>query len=404
MQPIKIYDRERQYTNSIRKLKESNMNEKNKQTLLDFFEYAMSIGIGKVRLLRYYFIIKYLDKHLEKDFNDADINDLRKIINVIQFNEKLSPYTKSTYKICIKRFYKYLNGDKDYPEKVKWISARVKKNEKILPCKEDFLTPEDIDKLISVSTHPRDKAFISMIWESGCRASEIGSLRIKDIIFDEMGFTMSINGKTGMRRIRLISSTPYVSTWLDNHPLKGDPTQPLWVWLKYKSKIKHLEHRGMFKILERAFLAAGIKKKHNPHFFRHSRATFMANHLTEFQMNQYFGWVQGSEMPSVYVHMSGKHIDDAIFKMHGLKKDESQKDEFKPKKCPRCNVINNHDTRLCINCAFILNEEEAIKVQQKKEGELKGNELMNKLMEDPDVQKLLAKKIGEMGLFGKLSG
>ena len=40
----------------------------------------------------------------------------------------------------------------------------------------------------------------------------------------------------------------------------------------------------------------------------------MANYLTEAQMNVYFGWTQGSDMPGVYVHLSGRDIDDAILK------------------------------------------------------------------------------------------
>lgn len=44
----------------------------------------------------------------------------------------------------------------------------------------------------------------------------------------------------------------------------------------------------------------------------------MANYLTEAQMNDYFGWVQGSGMPSVYVHLSGRDVDDAILKANGI--------------------------------------------------------------------------------------
>jgi hypothetical protein len=47
----------------------------------------------------------------------------------------------------------------------------------------------------------------------------------------------------------------------------------------------------------------------------------MANPLTEFQMNHYFGWTQGSNMPSTYVHLSGKDLDGAILKMNGQKVD-----------------------------------------------------------------------------------
>jgi integrase/recombinase XerD len=35
-------------------------------------------------------------------------------------------------------------------------------------------------------------------------------------------------------------------------------------------------------------------------------------------MDAYFGWIQGSDMPSIYVHLSGRDIDDAILKANGI--------------------------------------------------------------------------------------
>ncbi len=83
---------------------------------------------------------------------------------------------------------------------------------------------------------------------------------------------------------------------------------------------------------------AGINKKIHPHLFRHSRATYMANYLTEAQMNQYFGWVQGSGMPAVYVHLSGRDVDDAILKANGFTKPESS-----PTIVPRENITHQVD-------------------------------------------------------------
>ena len=77
---------------------------------------------------------------------------------------------------------------------------------------------------------------------------------------------------------------------------------------------------------------AKIKKRIHPHLFRHSRCTYMANYLTEAQMNLYFGWIQGSDMPSVYVHLSGRDVDDAVLKANGITaKEETAKNQgFEP--------------------------------------------------------------------------
>jgi hypothetical protein len=38
----------------------------------------------------------------------------------------------------------------------------------------------------------------------------------------------------------------------------------------------------------------------------------VANYLTGAQMNVYFVWIQGSDMPGVYVHLSGRDVDNAV--------------------------------------------------------------------------------------------
>jgi len=53
--------------------------------------------------------------------------------------------------------------------------------------------------------------------------------------------------------------------------------------------------------------------------FRHSQASRLANDITEAQMNEYFGWMQGSKMPTVYVHMSGRNVDQRLLEIKGVK-------------------------------------------------------------------------------------
>jgi hypothetical protein len=40
---------------------------------------------------------------------------------------------------------------------------------------------------------------------------------------------MDVEGKTGKRAVRIISSIPYMATWIENHPFKNMPDAPLWI-------------------------------------------------------------------------------------------------------------------------------------------------------------------------------
>ena len=55
---------------------------------------------------------------------------------------------------------------------------------------------DDIQKMIKACHNPRDKALISVHWESGCRAGEMLGMRIKNVQFDEKGAVIMVYGKT----------------------------------------------------------------------------------------------------------------------------------------------------------------------------------------------------------------
>jgi uncharacterized paraquat-inducible protein A len=90
----------------------------------------------------------------------------------------------------------------------------------------------------------------------------------------------------------------------------------------------------------------------------------MANHLTEAQMNMHFGWVQGSNMPSIYVHLSGRDVDQAILRANGI---EIKEEENKPKinVCPRCKNINTPNNLFCYKCGAVLTLKTAMDLEEK---------------------------------------
>ncbi|KXA90542.1 hypothetical protein AKJ37_00140 [candidate division MSBL1 archaeon SCGC-AAA259I09] len=125
----------------------------------------------------------------------------------------------------MKKFYKWLN-DREYPERVVWIKTTRKNSNSKLP--EKLLTEEDIEKLIETAENPRDKAFIALLWETGARIGELLDLRADSFQDRSQGKKVVINGKTGVRRLPIISSIPQLQNWLNNHSEKGGTEAPLW--------------------------------------------------------------------------------------------------------------------------------------------------------------------------------
>lgn len=342
---------------------------------------------------------------INKDFDKATKEDIMQAVRVIQEDKKYTPWTKATYKIMLKRFYKWLKNSKTMPEEVGWIYSIVKRSEVTLPSNGDLLTEEDIKKIIKVANNPRDKALVATLYEGGFRIGELASMQLKNVTFDTHGVILHVQGKTGSRMTRIVTATPYLSTWLQNHPDADDPNAPVWVNTGSKNHGQMMEYRAIWALLRTLLQKAGIRKRANPHIFRHSRATFLANHLTEFQMNQYFGWIQGSSMPATYVHMSGKSLDASILALNGIQTPQEAKTaKFSPITCPRCDTLNTNEARFCIKCAAILDIKAAFEIEEKakleQEMRSQSDNIMNKLMQDKEFAVMLAKKLKELGGAG----
>jgi len=123
-----------------------------------------------------------------------------------------------------------------------------------------------------------------------------------------------------MRKIRVITSAPYLIKWLNEHPKKDNPDAPIWI--SQKGNCNHLAYGGLAKICWNAKKKSGITKPCNPHSFRHSRATYLAGHISDALLKEYMGWSMNSNMTAVYVHLNGKQLDDELFKLNGVKKKE----------------------------------------------------------------------------------
>lgn len=372
---------------ALEMIKNGDLPKSSKSDLLEFYEFLIADGLSRGRILKYLYHLMKIGDWMDIPFKKATKKDIIKLIQVIETRD-YTAHTKHDYKIVVKRFYKWLRSADDYPKEVSWIKSTIKRKDSMIP--EELLTAEEVNKLIETAEHPRNKAMISALYESGCRPSEFLSFCIKHIVFDKYGAQLTIpRGKTGMRKIRLVASVPHLAAWIKIHPLRKDPNSPLWVGIGTRNRNKPFLYRTFVQHLANFGKKSGISKRIYPYIFRHSRATYMANHLTEAQMCQYFGWVQGSKMPRTYVHLSGRDLDAPILKMHGIKieEEDERNDNFSPKKCIRCETINSPTGEFCAKCGMALDNHSAMMKERKQEiRKNKFQKLLAMMLQDPDTR------------------
>jgi integrase/recombinase XerD len=363
-------------------------NKENKEIILKFFDKLFAEGLSKPRVLKYGYHLKRISECI--DFETATKEDITGFLSELEQSD-FSEQTKRDYRVVLRRLFHYL-GKRELVEDVR---TTIKKNRKKLP---EILTKSEVEKIIEAARHPRDKAMIGMLYEGGLRIGELASLRMRNIVFDDHGAVIKVRGKTGERRVRIVTFSSLVAKWAEMHPHYDNENAPLWICLSGSNDT--ISYRGIDKRIKGAAIRAGIKKRVNTHIFRHSRATHLANYLTEAQMNEYFGWVQGSDMPATYVHLSGRDVDDRILEIYDLKpKDKNRENELKPRVCPRCKYINAPVSRYCGRCGTVLDEGERLKLEMKSRTmskdfpdlTIEDTDLLEKMKEFRDMLELFEK-------------
>ena len=314
-----------------------------------FIEDLQAQGYSPARVSKYLYTLVSIKKKLKTPFKDATIEDVKRFAAKLE-RSSYKAWTKSDHKTILRRYMRWLGK----AETVDWLKIKRPKNG-TLP--EEVLVEEDVMAIVGAAYTTRDRAFVLSLYESGARIGEFLPLKIKHLSFDRHGVLVWLSGKTGDRKARLVASTLDLQRWLEEHPRKDDPEAYLWCKIPMpnnpKWKNRYLSYGFICRLLKELAAKAKIRKRVNPHAFRHGRATFMARHLKEPEMRSFFGWGNDSEMPSIYVHLSGRDVDNSVLSMYGIKEAETaQTPRLKVEPCPRCHETNGPASRFCGKCGL----------------------------------------------------
>jgi len=374
-----IHNQLKGHERALRLIDQAQIGLRDQELLTKFLHDEGAGGIGVMRQTKYAGDLLKIRGWLGKNFEAAGEEDFKELVNAHIENGKSKhggPYaawTRRDFKICMVVFYRWLENErvkkenekrakkrqkplpllkKGRPPELEFMDLRMKERDHKLP--ESLLSEDELKSLIRAAANPKEKAFVAVLAESGCRVGEFLCIRLRDVSFDKNGAIVQVSGKTGARRVRLIGSSPYLLDYIQNYHASGKPEAPLWPSLR-SGNTRPICYQAACKILTRIAAAAGVKKATNPHNFRHSRATELAKYLTEQQLKAVLGWTGGSDMPATYVHLSGQDTDDALLGAAGMRtREEAQVPKIKS--CPMCRTPNASEALNCINkeCGVLL--------------------------------------------------
>lgn len=185
------------------------------------------------------------------------------------------------------------------------------------------LSVEEIDRIISsvdLSSPEghRNRAILEVLYSCGLRVSELVSLRISDLFFDES--FIRVIGKGNKQRL-----VPIGEPAIRAVKLYLSQTRRAFVSGKNED-ILFLNRRGekmsrqmVFLIIKRQCNTAGITKEISPHTFRHSFATHLVENGADLRAVQQMLGHESILTTEIYTHMDSRKWQEAILSRHPRK-------------------------------------------------------------------------------------
>jgi integrase/recombinase XerD len=184
----------------------------------------------------------------------------------------------------------------------------------------EVLSTDEIDRIIATFDTAtllgiRNAAMMEAMYSCGLRVSELVTLRLGDLFFDD-GF-IRVTGKGDKQRLVPVSGAARdrIEAWLAVRDGRGT-TDILFLNIRGRGLTRVM----IFTILKEATAAAGIAKTVSPHTLRHSFATHLMEGGASIRQVQELLGHESITTTEIYTHLDTEHLRRTIDEHHPLSK------------------------------------------------------------------------------------
>ncbi len=264
-------------------------------------------------------LITYLDAN-SIDAGPADIGEETLQHFIYDSSKKANPRSQARLLSGLRNFFDYLIFDgkrKDNPTDL----IESPKIGRKLP---DFLSTAEIDAILSVidlSTPEgeRNKVMLETLYSCGLRVTELITLQISDLFFNE-GFVRVIGKGDKQRYVPINEQNIRLIQLYLRHIRTAIPVQKGFedtVFLNRRGK--QITRNMVFMIIKGLAQKAGIRKSISPHTFRHSFATHLLENGADLRAIQQMLGHESITTTEIYMHLDRKFLKDVVEKYHPRK-------------------------------------------------------------------------------------
>jgi integrase/recombinase XerD len=292
--------------------------------VLDFLAYLeFERGLSRNTLDAYRTDLLQFGRFLEArevsalEASPADVSDFLQLLATGDGEKPpASPATIHRKSACLRSFYRHLRRDGLLDTDPTATLSTPRRSRK-LP---QVLTRGEIERLLSQprGTEPaslRDRALLEVMYACGLRASEAIGLELMDV--DVQEGLLRARGKGSKERIVPVGQAALkaLRIYLERgRPalVKGAPEAHLFV----NFRGGQLTRQGLYKIVRRHALTAGLADRMSPHTLRHTFATHLLAGGCDLRSVQEMLGHADVSTTQLYTHLSSERLKDVYFRAH----------------------------------------------------------------------------------------
>ncbi len=294
------------------------------QSLKDYQNYLrLERGLSENSIINYSLDVKKLMRWLETNemqVSPIEISEETLQQFIYEIAKAVNPRSQSRLISGLKGFFNYLIFE-DYRKTNPLELIESPKLGRKLP---DTLAVEEIDALINAidlgsKQGERNRAILETLYGCGLRVSELTSLKISDLYFDE-GF-IKVTGKGDKQRLVPIGPTTekYITIYRKEIRVHQEIDATAKDTLFLNQHGRQLTRAMIFTIVKRLAKKTGIRKTISPHTFRHSFATHLLENGADLRAIQQMLGHESITTTEIYTHINRKHLTEVINRFHPRK-------------------------------------------------------------------------------------
>lgn len=134
---------------------------------------------------------------------------------------------------------------------------------------ERILDEGQVQRMIALEAHPRNRAILLLLYGAGLRVSEACGLKWRDCQARDQGGQVTVHGKGGKTRTILLPMSVWESLRSLHDPATTDENAPVFTSRKHG----HLRKAAMESIVRKAAQRADVRRAVSPHWLRHAHAS-----------------------------------------------------------------------------------------------------------------------------------